>query len=241
MLLNESKLLILADKVVNRYINKGVIPSREKEDTQMLIVEKFILKQEIIQKNYSEKSNITTYCISVLNNMCCEIIRKDLKYWKNELEEIPEKQENHGLNTMKNIIIQDEIKYLDKILNLFGSEKHKIRLALCYYYMIQIQKQDIINYAKNSNATIKELNPNTKINKSEKLNNLAIFVNSVENKNIKPDAIRMWLNKIINIIIDRLNSPFNRANYNKESFLILYELYILPGKNNFIINKKDHA
>ncbi|MEA3504402.1 MAG: hypothetical protein U9R32_04310 [Bacteroidota bacterium] len=76
MFISENELLFISAKVVNRYVDKGVIPSREKEDTQMFIVEKFLLKQKIIMRNFSGKAKITTYCISVLNNMCCEVIRK---------------------------------------------------------------------------------------------------------------------------------------------------------------------
>ena len=81
MLVTESNLLLLAEKVVKRYVSKGVVPQRELEDTQMQMVEKFLLKQDKIEERFSGKSNVTTYCIAVLNNMCCEIIRKDLKHW----------------------------------------------------------------------------------------------------------------------------------------------------------------
>jgi len=225
MLLNESKLLDLAERVVNRYVNKGIVPLREKEDTQMFIVEKFLLKQGRIQENYSGKANINTYCISVLNNMCCEVIRKELKHWKNELDEVPEKNDYNIHSTSQQAIIKDEINYLDKIFQLFDWEKTKVNLALCYYYQLDIHPKDLLEYTGNSNFKVPELNLEGKINKSEILNNLAIFVGTVEKKEYKPDAVRMWLTKSINTIVDRLNSPFNRANYDKESFRVLYELY----------------
>lgn len=225
MLITERKLLVLADKVVNRYVLKGVIPNREWEDTTMLIVEKFLLQQDKIKQHYLGKANITTYCISVLNNMCCEIIRKELKHWKNELNEVPERKDNHSFSASKDTIIQDEIKYLDKIIKLYGSEKYKVNIVLCYYYRLSIQIKDLISYRKNIYVDLQTIDAEDKINKSEMLNNLAIFVSKVENKQMKADAIRMWINKTINYIIDRLNSPFNRANYDKESFQVLYELY----------------
>lgn len=225
MLLSESKLLDLAKRVVNRYVNKGVIPLRELEDTQMSIVERFLQKQQKIQENYSGKANINTYCISVLNNMCCEVIRKELKHWKNELDEIPESSEKNAHSASKNTLIQDEIKYLDKILQLFNSEKAKVNIALCYYYQFDIHLKDLIEYAGNSNIKIPEFNFEEKINKGDILKDLAALISTIEKKVNKPDAVRMWLTKTINTIICRLNSPFNRANYNKESFQILYEMY----------------
>lgn len=225
MLLSESQLLNLAEKVVNRYVSKGIIPLREKEDTQMLIVEKFLMKQNSITQNFSGKASITTYCISVLNNMCCEVIRKELKHWKNQIDDVPEEKEYNAYATSKNTIIQDEITYLHKIFNIYGPQKSKIRLALNYYYCIDIFKDDLMQYTKGYKKEYLKLESEENQKKSNILNNLAIFVSSVENKNTKPDAIRMWLNKTITSIVERLNSPFNRASYDKESFKVLYEFY----------------
>lgn len=227
MLISESKLLQLTEKVVNRYVNKGVIPKRERDDTQMFIVEKFLQKHAKIQDSFSGKSNITTYCISVLNNMCCEVIRKELKHWKNELDEIPENLNFSEIDTQKITILHDEIKYLEKILLLFDTEKSKVNIALCYYYQLVINLKDLNHYfnvfnKKNINRLI---SGNNDLSKGEIFNNLTNFINLVENKNLKSDAVRMWLTKTITIIINRLNGPFKRANYDKESFQILFELY----------------
>ena len=56
---------------------------------------------------------------------------------------------------------------------------------------------------------------------------LARVANIAEHKDLKPDAVRMWLNKCIDTIIVRLNGPFNRTNYNKETLQILFEYYYL--------------
>jgi len=227
MLISENKLLVLAEKVVTRYVNKGVVPSREREDTQMIIVEKFLDKQKRIEDNYSGKANITTYCISVLNNMCCEVIRKELKHWKNELDDMPENAGSNHFSTSQKTIIQDEINYLDKVLLLFDDDKPKINLCLSYYYQLDIKRVDILDYNKNFN---RKNNPPLltiieKINKGDLINNLSDYICTVENKNMKPDAVRMWLKKTINTIITRLNGPINRAHYDQESFHVLYELY----------------
>jgi len=227
MLITESKLLLLAEKVVVRYINKGVIPSREKEDTQMFIVEKFLQKQSQIQKKFLGKANITTYCISVLNNMCCEVIRKELKHWKNELNEIPDIFKSNSEVTSQKAVIQDEINYLDKIFLLFDAEKPKVNIILSYYYHLNVKQKDINEYIKvHNNKNVKpKLVLGENLNKGEIFSNLADFICKVENKNIKPDAVRMWYIKITNTIIDRLNGSFNRAYYDRDSFQVLYELY----------------
>jgi len=226
MFLPEDKLLYLADKVVVRYVIKGVVPRREHEDTKMLIVEKFLLKQESIIKNYSGKAKVTTYCISVLNNMCCEIIRKELKHWKNNLVEIPKSDVSNEYDTNKALIISDEIRYLNNVMILFDLDKYKINIALAYYYQLEVSTIDICKYVKiHKCQNVPTLNSIELKRKGEIFNNLAAFVCIVENKNIKSDAVRIWLNKVINTIIKRLNSPFDRANYDKDSFQILFEMY----------------
>ena len=227
MLITEGNLLLLAEKVVIRYVNKGIIPSREKEDTQMFIVEKFLRKQSQIHKNFLGKANVTTYCISVLNNMCCEVIRKELKHWKNELNEISDIFVSNKESASQKTVIQDEINYLDKIFQLFDAEKPKVNIVLSYYYHLNVQQTDINEYIKvhnNKNAKPK-LVIGGNLNKGEIFNNLADFICIVENKNIKPDAVRMWYIKITNTIINRLNGSFNRAYYDRDSFQVLYELY----------------
>lgn len=227
MFITEIKLLELTGKVVMRYVNKGIIPTREMEDTQMFMIEKFLQKQSQIQNNFLGNSNITTYCISVLNNMCCEVIRKELKHWKNKLDDIPEEKEPLSFSASKETVIQDEIKYLDKIFVLFDKEKLKVNIALCYYYQLDINQNDLLEYCKEikqRDMTI-DLSPEKKLSKGEIFSNLAILIGQVENKEIKADAVRMWLTKTINTIINRLNGPFNRTYYDKESFQVLYELY----------------
>ena len=56
----------------------------------------------------------------------------------------------------------------------------------------------------------------------------------------KADAVRMWLNKTIETIITRLNGPFNRANYTKETFHQLFEIYYIENNNTASNkNKRD--
>jgi hypothetical protein len=54
-------------------------------------------------------------------------------------------------------------------------------------------------------------------------------MNSCEHKSVKPDAVRMWLNKTMDKIIDQLNSPFQRANYDRDSLRTLFEHYYLSN------------
>lgn len=225
--IENEEILLLAYKVVDRYASKGSIPQREKEDVAMSIVEKFLLKKEKILKNFQGKAKLSTYYISVLNNMCCEIIRRDLKHWNIQDKDNQQFEEQSSLSSMDILAIKDEIRYLHKIILLFGDEMPKIRLFTAFSLYLSIIENDIqqydneyINHNLSQLFTVSET-----LSKGEIFKILSEIVNIVENKSVKPDAVRMWLNKIRNIIIDRLNMNKANTNYNAETYHILFEYY----------------
>lgn len=227
MLLSDIELLQLAEKVVKRYVYSGAVPYTEFDDFKMGIVEKFLQKQDRIEAQFSGRASIKTYCIAVLNRMCCEIIRKEVKHWRKE----PELNERHApteANISSNYtVIHDETLLLDKCITLFDTEQHKIRLFLSYYYQLPLHPSDMKAYAgrRQQSQVKKWLTYQHKISKGERFVNLAKVVNLIEKKSVHADAVRIWLNKSIQRIITRLNGPHRRANYDKDTFHILFEYY----------------
>ena len=227
VLVSDGDLLQFSERVVNRFIANKHIPRREKEDVQMAIVERFLIKKEKITNSFQGKSKASTYCIAVLNRMCLETIRKEIKHWNLSEDKYIEIREDKGLDSIDSLIITDEIRFLNNILELFCDDKAKIILFLAYYYQLNISTEIISNYDNNYiNHNLLELFKYPEnITKGIIFENLAETANIVENRNNKNDAIRIWLNKIINSIINKLNSPFQRANYTKESLEVLFEYY----------------
>ena len=219
MLLSDSELLQLADKVVKRYVYSGAVPHAEFDDFKMGIVEKFLQKQDRIEARFSGKASIKTYCIAVLNRMCCEIIRKEVKHWRKE----PELNERHAPTeanlSSRYTIIRD--------VTMFDTEQHKISLFLSYYYQLPLHPTDMQAYAgrRNQRQVGQWLTYQQKISKGERFVNLAKVVNLIEKKSVHADAVRIWLNKTIQRILARLNGPHRRANYDKDTFHILFEYY----------------
>src|SRR6056297_698798 len=123
---SEIKLLQLAEKVVDRYVYSGTIPSREREDVMMSMVENFLNKQDRIVSGFSGKAKITTYCIAVLNRMCCEVIRKQLMHWKSRPEEYIKEDYSSVLSSSEHLVIEDEVHFLDKIFRMFNEDRVKI-------------------------------------------------------------------------------------------------------------------
>ncbi len=220
------ELMNYSERVVNRFIAKRSIPYREKDDVKMFIVEKFISKQSRIENSFMGKSKASTYCFAVLNRMCLEVIRKEIKHWNlSDQDSFPDNVA-HGFNSEETTVVNDEISQLDKLLQLYFDEEAKVKLFIALYYRLNIREKDIENYDPNylENNLKEVFNLVIDINKAELFKAFAFAINSVEGKNIKADAVRMWLNKNINILIGRLNKG-SRAGYDKESFQILFEYY----------------
>ncbi len=69
-------------QTVLRYVSRKAIPSREYEDVEMAVIEKFINQKQQIVTNFEGKAQPSTYCIAIVNRMCCEVIRKEWKHWQ---------------------------------------------------------------------------------------------------------------------------------------------------------------
>ena len=229
MIVKEHELMELAGKVVRRYIIRGSVPFYEEEDFKMSIVEKFLQKQVRIEAGFQGKASRKTYIIAILNRMCCELIRKEVKHWQvcREINEYD--TEMPVVHTSTEAIINDELKLLEHILTLFGEEKHKIRLFLCYFFGLPVRSSDVIAYSSGpyTEDVFWILNFGSTKSKDILFKNMALIVNLIEDKPVKSDAVRMWLMKVRNRIIDRLNAASHIARYDHDSVHALFERYYL--------------
>lgn len=224
----EKDLLLLIKGVVGRYIQRRAIPTREREDVEMEIFEKFLMQKVKIVRNFEGKSKFSTYCIAVLNRMCCEVIRKDSRQWYlvSEKENTTAREEiaisNH--DTEKRLLFKQEIKRLESILFFFNADYAKLILFIKVYYGMPIQHNEIKDYANHYSDQVKDilLNANN-TKKGDIFARLARMVNVVEQKDIEGDAVRIWFTNQVNTIIRRLNGN-GIANHDKESLSILFEM-----------------
>jgi len=109
------ELMKLAKKVADAYAYRGSIPFREKDDVAMSVLEKFLSKKDKINKNFKGNSKYTTYCIAVLNRMCLEIIRKDIKHWNISEDYASQNEKEYEISSSQKLIIKDEVNYLRKL------------------------------------------------------------------------------------------------------------------------------
>ncbi len=218
----------IANKVVSRYVFRSVIPEREREDVVMAIVEKFLNQKDKIEKAFEGKSKLTTYFVAILNRMCCEVIRKESRHWYSIVEGEPPVNEASrrtlDFEAEKSFAIVNEVKRLNNTMLLFNGERAKINLFLKYYFDLPIDSSDISDYAGSREEEVKELLQDAgQKSKGDMFDNLSQVVNIVEEKNVKGDAVRMWMNKQIEIILSRLNKN-GMANHDKDSLAVLLEI-----------------
>ncbi len=218
----------IATKVVSRYILRSAIPEREKEDVIMTILEKFLLQKDRIDHAFEGKSKKTTYYIAIMNRMCCEIIRKEKKHWYPVDDDMHEfeiyKPVHYTSDTEKNLIIKEEVKRLANAMLFFNGQGSKINLFVKYYFRISLDESDIQNYSGDKFLEVYAvLSDDSPKNKSDLFERLAFVTNLVEQKNVKGDSVRMWVNKQLDVILNRINMN-GIYNHTRESLQILMEL-----------------
>lgn len=218
----------IATKVVSRYILRSAIPEREKEDVIMTILEKFLLQKDKIDHAFEGKSKKTTYYIAIMNRMCCEIIRKEKKHWYPVDDDMHEfeiyKPVHYTSDTEKNLIIKEEVKRLANAMLFFNGQGSKINLFVKYYFRISLDESDIQNYSGDKFPEVYAvLSDDSPKNKSDLFERLAFVTNLVEQKNVKGDSVRMWVNKQLDVILNRINMN-GIYNHTRESLQILMEL-----------------
>lgn len=220
-----SQLISVIPFVVNKYCMRKAIPQREKQDVELFVIEKLINKRDQIISSFKSESSFKTYSIAIVNRMVCEVIRKESRHWYAvEQEHFFHKEEkSSGIEVEKELFIKGEIKRYRLALRLFDGGGHKEYLFFKYYFGLSLSIADIEKYTINQSLEIHKLLNTECNNKGEKFDRMAQVVNLVENKKVKSDALRMWLNKQLSRTISILNANGN-ANYSKETLGILLEV-----------------
>ncbi len=218
----------ISEAVVARYIRRSAIPWREREDVKMEIIEKFIDKKEQIVSSFEGKSKFTTYLTAVINRMCCEVIRKEQKHWYAFVDDTEHKLHQNeyttSTETAKALLFREEVKRLTNTLLFFNGHSAKVNLFLKLYFNISVKSIDVELYnAEKVHDIMKLLSDIHSVSKTELFEIMARVQELAENKKVGGDAVRMWLNKQIDVVLKRLNNN-DICKHNKESLAILFEM-----------------
>lgn len=223
------EIVAMCEGIVLKYIGRKVIPHREKEDVVMAVMEKFLDQRSKIDSNFQGKSKVSTYYVAVLNRMCCEIIRKEQKHWFSIQEKDADtfsfwNEQTKSYDTEKAFIIKEEMIRLTIILKMFVDEYPKLVVFLKQYFNIPIKNGDIELFEKTHQPALRNILTGLHSeSKGEAFENMAKILHIVENKKVGADAVRMWLNKKTDAILNRMNIN-GLYQYNKETLGILLEM-----------------
>lgn len=72
MNIEHKELQVLANRVVEWYVAKKQISPDTANDARDDIIRRFERMYDKIQRTYRGKASYTTYCISILNRICCD-------------------------------------------------------------------------------------------------------------------------------------------------------------------------
>jgi DNA-directed RNA polymerase specialized sigma24 family protein len=215
-------------KVVNKLMLHRAIPRREKEDTEQELIRKYLEKQDKIMNAFQGNANVNTYLTAILYRMACEVIRSDVKNWDHVRGEDPSGffARKELSSTVENkMVIENEAAYLEKVLLLFDDETPRVILFLKVLFGIAVSAEDLkaydAGYAKKGLDKLLAGKP-YKRNK-EAYAVLEEVVKRSEKRAVGADAIRIWLNKRMDQVIQRLNGTIQRSNYDRKSFRILFD------------------
>ncbi len=219
----------VAETVVGRYVVKKAIPKREQEDVKMVVLEKFLLQRDKIMAAFQGKASLNTYFVAVLNRMVCEVIRKESRHWYAVVENESENESfqyslSSSMEAEKELILKYEVVRFHQTLLFFNGTGDKVNLFLKFYFGLPIQPLEYERYGRHHARELSTiLQVDEMLSKGTAFNQMAKAVNLVEGKNLKGDAVRMWLNNQMDVILNRLNAS-GGSQHNRESLALLCEL-----------------
>ncbi|MDD3685914.1 MAG: hypothetical protein PHE56_04015 [Bacteroidales bacterium] len=228
---SDANIINVIEIIVKKFIKTGQIQFCDYDDVKQSLAEKFFRKKESIINGFNHEAGVRTYISAVVYKMTLEIIREQNK--TKNYDEYGESYQSKNLNPEEKLILDDEKEYLKRVFESFDNDKSKMLIFLKIYFRIPITRKDFFQYCGfEDNRILSEINC-IDVNCTDKdiyqtlcrLNVLA------GNKEVMPDAMRMYINQITDKVIKRLNGKHGRAGYSRESLGILMELVFEENKN----------
>ncbi|MBQ3691191.1 MAG: sigma-70 family RNA polymerase sigma factor [Bacteroidales bacterium] len=213
---------------VKNFIKAGYIGPEDYQDFTQTLKMRYLSAKERIEGKFKSDSLPQTYMSSVIKNMMLEELRAGKKYKERSIEfqkaAIIKGDKDDSLSPENRTVIENEKKHLQKVFLTLGKDRAKVVMCCKMVWKIKVTDLEFRDYlqGRDSNGAEKYLDFDDKEQNQDIYQRLCMITNLVENKNNKPDAVRLWLSKKIEQVITRLNA--NRiSKYDAETFGILLE------------------
>ncbi len=224
--------------IVYRFIRAGKFHVKERQDIVQHINEELIRKIPKIQTQFKGNARIKTYFAAIITNICHEIIRKTKKIDYINITEnfvLIDRSE-----VTSNLVIQDEIKNLQKILALYFRQRSKLVLLLKLKFRIPVNFSDLHSVFEDLTMTeyrqfLQDISPYEENTDLQMHTALTGLFNHYGSRSITPDALRKWIKQKITELIDILNGNPPVSKYTEETLQILFENCLFAEQEKEVI------
>jgi len=227
-LLDTDFLTTTVQKTVERYVKRRAIPIREQQDVEMSVIEEFIKQKNQIVSTFKGRSQASTYCTAVINRMCCAIIRKEYHHWQASdfdfKQDVAEAYSPNEAGTDYRLLIKLELSRLQEAFDHFGQIAPDMEVLLMLHFELNPRRSIFVSWSGLDDRHLEEWS--MKVNthkKTDRYKAIAALVSVIENKELKPDALRMRIYKYMDLLIDFLNRN-DQSGHTRETLKLLFEL-----------------
>jgi RNA polymerase sigma factor (sigma-70 family) len=230
-------------------IEKGYYSYEEKEELTQMVYLDLLEREEKIIRSFKNESKFSTYLNTVVSNICRDLRKKKIRE-NLHISDTTREEKNAIFNNIRSteftpdqqMVFDEYLKKLKIILNTYPKNSKKIFISLKAIYRLTIILSELppIDINTNKHKIIQEClsslnNFRIKNTDQEIYRLLTQIFNMIEGTNKTNDALRKWLEDRIREIIFLLNGNPPEANFNKETFGILFEYYC-KKKEEFLQN-----
>lgn len=218
--------------IVRRYISTGLYRATDFEDVVQVINEELLEKVPVMQAHYNGSSLFRTYFSGIVRNIC-------LRQYKTKRYQVLTVEATENLYVEENSFenkqaIQQELKRLCMILDLYDDQRPKVVLLMKIYLRILITEKDIrLCYPRcrknDVNLLMQHFGPGCARLRDKEIHGiLTSIINKYEKKSNSEDAVRKWIESKVSEIIDVLNGNPPHSSHDKVSLRILFEEMVSP-------------
>jgi RNA polymerase sigma factor (sigma-70 family) len=244
---------VIRQIISKNLVSKGYFSSSDTEDLVQETVEGLLRDMPNILKCYNGYSAFKPFFIRIIINKCNELRRKKYRQEKKEVvndspdnpkiekrviyskknDFIKLEDELHRVNnnnTDRKAILDSELDYLEVVFRMYPLQKVKLFICLKVFSGRQITIEELKEFNNNCekhiyNSVIVFMQKSEKQTNEKAYQVLTDFFNHCDGTYKGKDAIRKWINKMVDEIVIQMNCVSIPPVYNKENIMGLIEMY----------------
>ncbi len=219
--------------IVRYHTSVGLIHLDDRNEVVQYVMEELLNRAGKIRAQYNGQALLRTYCAALVRNLCKDWVRNKRKGQTVRLVRDVEMEPYGGVNPLHQTLIDDEIRYFEKVLILFGQGVSKLILFLKVYCRIPISRSDLQAYnpgmtEQEIDQFINQLDPGRTLRDQDVYDLLNILIGKKDQKIYGNDAIRKWIRARL-MDMARLMNSGRQTHYDPETIQILIEHYFMQS------------